>query len=325
MESAVIGRVAVFGAVLALATPAAAIIVGGGGSKSSDCLVVLDAPANYPSAAPNQVRCTDGNTDCDTDGDVNGVCNVEIKVCVNSTFSTDCSLDGVAQINVEHSFDDGTDTKFDPSFLAVRQHIEQDLHLPVGGAACTSPVTISVPIKGPLGNNHCGRRKKKLALRSVSTGAIGAVSDNDTLKIFCEPAEGNGCDPQTLFDGTQDRIQHQIFNQSCALGNCHDSETMQAELLLETGASYDNLVNQIPTTGPAADAGWLLVDVVPGVSGNPETSFLFHKIEGSLPDTTYGERMPRGKAKLTSSLREIIRLWIEAGAPKDPTWVPGTF
>jgi hypothetical protein len=326
MESAVIGRVAVFGAVLALAVPAAAIIVGGGGSKSSDCLVVLDAPANYPSEAPKQVRCTDGNSNCDTDGDVNGVCNVAVKVCVNSTFSAECSLNGVAQINVEHSFDDGTDTKFDPSFLALRQRIEQDFLLPVGGVdACTSAVTISVPIKGPLGNNHCGRKKKKLALRSVSTGASGSVPDNDTLKIFCEPAETNGCDPQTLFDGTLDRIQHQIFTQSCALGNCHDSETQQAGLLLETGASYDNLVNQIPSTVPAANAGWLLVDVVPEVSGNPETSFLFHKIEGSLPDTTYGERMPRGKAKLTSSLREIIRLWIEAGAPKNPTWVPGTF
>ena len=81
----------------------------------------------------------------------------------------------------------------------------------------------------------------------------------------------------------------------------------------------------MPVTVSAANAGWLRVKVVPNVSGDLDNSLLFHKIEGTLPDTTYGERMPRGRAKQNSRLREIIRLWIEGGAPADPTWVPGTF
>jgi hypothetical protein len=326
MQTAVIGRVAVFAAALAGAAPAMAIIVGGGGSKSKDCLVVFEAAANFPLAAPKQVRCSDGDPSCDADGDVNGICTLPVKVCANSTFSSACSLNGVSQINVDHSFDNGDDPKFDPDFLAMRERIEDDFTFPLTSVGvCTGTVNFRVPIKGPLGkNNSCSRTRKKLKVRSVSTPASGAANDVDTLKLYCEPAAVNGCDPQTLFDSTFDRIQRQIFTQSCALGGCHDSESQMNGLLLETGASYGNLINQMPTNVSADTAGWLRVDVVPDVSGNPDTSFLFRKIEGDLPDATYGSRMPLDKPKLNSTLREIIRLWIEAGAPQ-AVWVPGTF
>ena len=62
------------------------------------------------------------------------------------------------------------------------------------------------------------------------------------------------------------------------------------------------------------------------MSGDLETSFLFHKIEGDLPDPTFGDRMPLNRPKLSALFRDIIERWITAGAPKDPdTWVPGTF
>ena len=49
--------------------------------------------------------------------------------------------------------------------------------------------------------------------------------------------------------------------------------------------------------------------------------------EGDLPDINYGLRMPRNRPKLNSTLRNIIRDWIEAGAPPNlpNLWVPGTF
>ena len=295
-----------------------------GGAVSKDCLVVFDAAANFPITAPKQVRCVDGDTACDADGIINGICSLPVRVCVNSTFSSACSLSGVSQINVDHSFDTGTDNKFDPDFLALRQRINQEFTFPLASPdTCTTAVTFQVPIKGPLGNNHCSRTKKKLKLRSVSQPATGAISDVDTLKLSCEPAPNNGCDPQTLFPGgTFDRIQKQIFNQSCALGGCHDSQSQTGGLLLETGASYGNLINQLPSNPAARNAGWLRVNAVGG--GDAATSFMFHKIEGDLPDSSYGERMPRGKPKLNGTLREIIRLWIEAGAPQN-VWVPGTF
>src|SRR5260221_5058583 len=228
MKRALVGRVAVLTAMLALAAPAAAIIVGGGGSKSKDCLVVFDVDANFPAADPTQVRCVDGDSSCDADGTINGICSLRVKVCANSTFSSACSASGVAQINVEHSFDTASDPKFDPDFLALRQTIDMNFTFPVTTAdACTDTVLFQVPIKGPLGNNHCSARKKKLKLQSVSQPATGLVNDTDTLKLYCEPAPAllGGCDPQTLFTSTFDRIQKQIFNQNCALSGCHDSQS----------------------------------------------------------------------------------------------------
>jgi hypothetical protein len=145
------------------------------------------------------------------------------------------------------------------------------------------------------------------------------------LKLYCEPAPLNGCNPKKLFASTFDRIQGQIFNQNCALSGCHDSQSQSGGLLLETGAAYGNLVNHAPVNAAAVAAQWLRVDApMLGVSGDLDTSFLFHKIEGDLPNSDYGLRMPRNKPKLNGTLRDIIRLWIEAGAPQN-VWVPGTF
>jgi len=313
---------AVLAAALAIAAPARAILIGGGGSSSKDCLVVYDVAANFPETAPRAVRCTDG-AECDLDHKVNGSCSLGITVCLNSTVDPSCTLSGVESINIDHSFDNGTDPKFDPDFLALRTRIDSTFTFPVTAAdSCTDQVVFTVPIKGPLGHNHCAPHRKKLKVAAVSTPAGGSEPDNDTIKFTCEPAPGDGCDPTKLYNSTFDRMQEQIFNQNCALGGCHDSQSQSGGLLLETGAAYGNLVNHVPGNGSAAAAGWLRVD-----PGSVDTSFLFHKIEGDLPDSSYGLRMPRNRPKLNRTLRNIIELWIQAGAPPDTTgnWVPGTF
>src|SRR6185369_4897598 len=103
---------------------------GGGGSSTTDCLVAFDVAANFPIDAPKQVRCVDGDPNCDDDNTVNGICSLRIKVCANSTFSSACAISGVSQINVDHSFDTGNDPKFAPDFLALRQRIEGDFTFP---------------------------------------------------------------------------------------------------------------------------------------------------------------------------------------------------
>jgi hypothetical protein len=311
---------------LTLASGAApALEIGGGGSSSTDCLVTLSVDANYPLTAPKQVRCVDGDPICDDDGIVNGVCDLRVALCANSTFNPACTISGLASVTVEHALDNG-DPKFDPDYQALQNRIDTDFAYPVATAdTCTTVGIVHVPIKGPLGNNKCSRQKKKLKLRSLSTsGPEGTREDKDTLKLYCDPAPANGCDPQTLFNSTFDRIQRQVLNQNCALSGCHDSQTTAGGLLLETGAAHGNLVNAPPLNFSAFNAGWLRVDVVPDVSGSPDTSFILHKLEGSLPDDSFGERMPLDRPKLKTTLRDLIRLWIEAGAPQTG-WVPGTF
>jgi len=302
----------------AFAPRAGATVVGGGGSTTRDCLVVFDAAVNLPAAKPKHVRCTDGDPTCDSDGAANGVCSFELAVCANSTFNPSCTLNGVESIVVDHAQDNG-DPKFDPDFQAVQGSINAQIDPPTTQAdLCTTATTITVPIKGPVGNNRCSPRRKKLAVTSFSEVIDGKIyKDTDKIKFTCVP-DPNVCDPQLLYSGTFDRMQRQIFNQSCALSGCHDSQTQAGNMLLDSGASYGNLVNVTPNNFAANGAGWKRVD-----PGSTATSFIFHKITGDLPNATYGERMPLNKAKLNKTLRDVIELWIAAGAPQ-VGWVPGT-
>lgn len=308
-----------------LVPPASALEIGGGGSRRRDCLVTFDAAANLPASNPKHVRCVDGDAACDSDGIINGLCSFEVAVCANSTFEPECTLNGVQSITIENAIDNG-DPKFDPAFQAVQTAVDSDLQPPTNDAdVCTTATVVLVPIKGPVGNNRCGPQRKTLKLTGLSQVIDGRIyKDKDKIKLQCLP-DPNGCEPTVLFSGTFDRIQRQVFNQSCALSGCHDSQSQAANLLLETGASYGNLVNIDPTNFAASLAGWERVDAPnpPGTAGDPSTSFLFRKIEGDLPDLTYGVSMPFGKPKLNSTLRDVIELWIEAGAPQTG-WVPGT-
>jgi hypothetical protein len=45
-------------------------------------------------------------------------------------------------------------------------------------------------------------------------------------------------------------------------------------------------------------------------------------VSGDLPDG-FGKRMPFNKPKLDEELVDVIRRWVEAGAPADG-WVEGT-
>ncbi len=302
-----------------------AIEFGGGGSRKRDCLVTFDAAVNHPASNPKQVRCVDGDPTCDADGTVDGVCSFELSVCANSTFEPSCTLDEVQSITVDNAIDNG-DPKFDPAFQSLQTAIDNDIQPPTTDVdTCTFATTILVPIKGPIGNNRCGPQRKKVKLTALSQVIDGKIfKDRDKIKFTCIP-DPNGCDPSVLFTGTFDRIQRQVFNQSCALSGCHDSQSQAATLLLESGASYGNLVNTGPTNPAASGAGWQRVDAPnpPGTSGDASNSYLFRKVEDDLPNPTYGARMPLNDKKLNKTLRDVIELWIEAGAPQTG-WVPGT-
>src|SRR5688572_15597314 len=297
---------------------AGALVIGGGGGTATECLLTLDAPVNYRPERPRHVLCSDGGP-CDEDGTVNGVCEFSVAVCSNHmTFDDRCTYSGVQSVAVQHAFDDG-DPKFDPDFQALQSRIDSQIAPPTTFTVCTAPTAIRVPIRGPLGT-VCGRGTKKLRITTVSMPPPAGAprSDKDKLKLMCEPAPVDGCDPQTLFPGTFDRIQKQILNQSCAVSGCHDSQTLAGGMTLEQGTAYAALVGVAPSNTAADGAGWLRV-----APGDPATSFVFHKLTGDLPDASFGARMPWGKPKLDQLLIDVIELWIAAGAP-ETGWVAGT-
>ena len=146
---------------------------------------------------------------------------------------------------MQHALDNG-DPKFDPEFQALQTRIDNGIEPPISDVDLCAPATnFHVLIKGPFksgSKNTCSTVTKTIQLTAVSQVIAGKTSkDTDKLKLSCSPSPSDGCNPQVLFTGTFDRIQRQIFNQSCALSSCHDSQSQTGDLLLESGASYTNL------------------------------------------------------------------------------------
>jgi len=105
------------------------------------------------------------------------------------------------------------------------------------------------------------------------------------------------------------QIQDEIFTPRCAVVICHDSASRSGSLVLEEGASFDDLVGVEPSTPAARDAGMLRVD-----PGDPDNSFLVIKLE--LPQATIelGSPMPLIGDRLSDSEIQLIRDWIAQGA-----------
>jgi hypothetical protein len=318
---------------------ASATVVGGGGSSRVDCLTTFDAAVNTPATKPRSIRCADGAA-CDLDGIVNGECHFQVSVCANSSFNPSaCNLNGVRFITVEHAVDNG-DPKFDTEFQALQTRIESDIGpLPNSSSdVCTTAATnFFVAIKGPLKNDKCKKGKKQVRLVSESTVAAGMgtiLVDKDKIDLVCDPPlclppdcvpPMNPCDPGVVFDSTYDRVQRQIFDQSCAVSGCHDSNSYLASgnLLLEASAFPGNLINRTPTNADAIAAGWKRILRIDLMTGDTANSYILHKVNGDFPGPGFGDRMPKDRAKLDATLINVLTLWIEAGAPQTG-WVPGT-
>jgi hypothetical protein len=105
------------------------------------------------------------------------------------------------------------------------------------------------------------------------------------------------------------QIQDEIFTPRCAVVICHDSASQSGSLVLEDGASFDELVGVEPSTPAARDAGFLLVD-----PGDPDNSFLVTKLELPDPSVELGSPMPLVGDRLTEDEIQLIRDWIAQGA-----------
>ncbi len=123
--------------------------------------------------------------------------------------------------------------------------------------------------------------------------------------FYCDGGNGNGNggdEPTTpIADPSFANDIQPIFNNNCALSDCHNS-TAQAGLVLSQGVAYNNIVNVASTQVPA------LMRVSPSDATN---SYLVKKIEGTQ---TVGTRMPQGRGALNSVSIQNIKNWVNRGA-----------
>lgn len=108
---------------------------------------------------------------------------------------------------------------------------------------------------------------------------------------------------------TFERLQTQVFNVSCSSDSCHSSVGRAGDLILQPGYAWDSLVNHPASNPVVAAQGWMRVK-----PGDPNTSFLVAKVADNLA-AGEGLSMPYGVAPLDASTVDVVRAWIEAGAP----------
>ena len=128
-----------------------------------------------------------------------------------------------------------------------------------------------------------------------SHGASDPTPDTRTITV-----QGGGGETATF-----SAVQQQIFTQSCAFSGCHGGDSPAQGLSLAAGDAYDEIVN-VPSNQSSLD----LIE-----PSQPDDSYLYLKVTGDSSIT--GSRMPRGGAALSQQLLDLLRDWIERGAPND--------
>ena len=140
---------------------------------------------------------------------------------------------------------------------------------------------------------------------TLALAACGAGSGEGLDQNGQPLSGGGGGAPPGGLQPTLASIQDNVFTVNCAVPGCHGGAGAQQGLRLDPGFSAGNLINVRSPQDPN------LIRVVPG---DPDASFLIQKLQGA--DGLLGDRMPDGGPYLTTATVNVIRQWIQDGAPQ---------
>jgi hypothetical protein len=148
----------------------------------------------------------------------------------------------------------------------------------------------------------------------LSVGALILIMMMTIGGMGCDEALSDLTGPTPNLAPTFSSISREIFQTTDSSGRlacvqCHNEagRTFTAGLSLQTQTAYAELVGVASRQKPG------LMRVAPG---DPENSYLIHKLEGRAD--IVGLRMPRNTGPfLTEGQMSVIRRWIQLGARND--------
>ena len=147
-------------------------------------------------------------------------------------------------------------------------------------------------------------RERVLVAAMAAAMAIGVAGCDEPLSDLAGPTPN--------LEPTFSSIQREIFDNTDSSGRvrctqCHNPGGRPFTGGLDlTGSPYDRLVGVASTQRPS----------MPRIDpGNPDNSYLIHKIEGR--PGIVGVRMPLAGPPLTDGQIQLIRRWIALGARND--------
>jgi mono/diheme cytochrome c family protein len=143
---------------------------------------------------------------------------------------------------------------------------------------------------------------------------IALVSLLSIAAAGCDESLATVAGPTPNLTPTFSSIQRDIFEAADSTGrpscsSCHNPNGgafRQVGLDLSTTGSYDSLVGVASRQKPGLSRV---------VAGDPENSYLLHKLEGRTD--IIGGRMPNRGPYLSDGQLAIVRRWIELGARRD--------
>lgn len=157
----------------------------------------------------------------------------------------------------------------------------------------------------PLALSSC--KRSALGVLTVTRSSIFCTAALLLVGVVCSGCAGDG-PAATSGGGSFETMQETIFQTTCLDGGCHNFTDQAGGLVLERGVSYGELLNVTPQNLAAREAGFARV-----VANDVDTSFLLFKVQN--PPSQFGTNMPQGKPPLSAAEIDLIRQWIEDGAP----------
>lgn len=321
-------------------------LIEGGGSSKTDCVSLFQTglELNYPPPPKKKQKdlaCTDGDLACDSDGAVNGSCSFSVGLCLADDEDMGlCTPAGVPVGGVEVKNRPQGHPKHDAG--AAELQVAADALLGGTGVPCTNPgagggncLQCTSSQASVVVDTSVKKGKKKLKVKVTTEPAPPKnkpIKDSDKLKFRC-----TDCPSASTFE----HIADIVFKTGCASATvCHSGGAAAGGMNLnidEIGAAalYDELVNDAPLLPGATALGMArILPGDPGLGTASSQSLLYEKLlltnnqldelctTGGQAAGCLGQNMPPGSDVFSTGKLDLLKTWIEAGAPFDG-WVPG--